>query len=135
MTQHQTPSKILNIATWLCQFLLALTFVWAASVKLFQPIDQLAQMWPWTADNPTLTRITGVFDLLCGLGLVLPAALRIRPILTTYAAYATIAIMVAAIVFHVSRGEASQIGFNVFVLLMAGFIAWVRSRKVIVHER
>ena len=127
MTQHQTPPKALNIASWVCQILLALTFVWAAGMKLFQPIEELAQMWPWTADNPTLTRITGVFDLLAGLGLVLPAAFRIRPVLTLYAAYGTIALMIAAIVFHVSRGEASQIGFNVFVLVAAMFIAWVRG--------
>ena len=127
MTQHQTPPKALKIASWVCQILLALTFVWAAGMKLFQPIEELAQMWPWTADNPTLTRITGVFDLLAGLGLVLPAAFRIRPVLTLYAAYGTIALMIAAIVFHVSRGEASQIGFNVFVLVAAMFIAWVRG--------
>jgi len=123
---EQTSSKALNIAAWVGQVLLAVTLVWAAGMKLFQPIDQLAQMWPWTGDNPTLTKITGVFDILGGLGLVLPAALRIKPVLTIYAAWGIIALMVAAIVFHVSRGEASQIGFNVFVVLLAAFIGWVR---------
>lgn len=130
-----TRQKNLNIASWICQLLLTATLVWAAGMKLFQPIDQLAQMWPWVGDNPTLTKITGIFDLIGGLGLTLPAALRIRPSLTVYAAYGVIALMVAAIVFHILRGEGSQIGFNVFVVLVAGFVAWVRSREVIIGER
>ncbi|MFD2521797.1 DoxX family protein [Emticicia soli] len=128
MTKHQTLSKPLNIATWICQILLSLTLLWAAGMKLFQPIDQLAQQWPWTADNPILTRVAGIIDLLGGLGLVLPMALRIKPMLTLYAAYGTIALMVAASVFHISRGEASLIGFNIFVAFVAGFIAWARSK-------
>lgn len=132
MIQHQTPSKALNIASWICQTLLAFTFVCAAGMKLFQPIDELAKMWPWTADNPALTRVTGVFDLLAGLGLVLPTAIRIRPVLTIYAAYTAVVLMIAAIIFHVSRGEASQIGFNVFVIVLLVFVAWVRSGKVVV---
>jgi hypothetical protein len=37
--------------------------------------------------------------------------------------------MIAASVFHISRGEAPQIGFNIFVGVVAGFIVWARSRK------
>lgn len=122
-------SKTLNIAVWLCQLLLAATLVWASSMKLFKPIDELAQMWPWVADNPTLTKITGIFDLLGGLGIVLPSVLRIKPVLTIYAGYGIIALMLAASAFHISRAEASQIGFNIFVGLVAGFISWARSRK------
>lgn len=135
MATPQASQKVLNIATWIAQLLLTATLVWAAGMKLFQPIDQLAQMWPWTGDNPTLTKITGIFDLLGGLGLILPAALRIRPAFTVYAAYGVVALMVAAIAFHISRGEGSQTGFNVFVVVVAAFIAWVRSRKVIIRER
>ncbi|RFS16981.1 DoxX family protein [Emticicia sp. C21] len=130
-----TPQKVLNITAWICQLLLTATLLWAAGMKLFQPIEQLAQMWPWTGDNPTLTRVTGVFDLLGGLGLTLPAALRIRPVITIYAAYSVIALMLAAIVFHISRGEGAQTGFNVFVVIVAGFVVWVRRGKVVISER
>lgn len=130
MTQNQILSKPLNIAAWICQILLSLTLLWAAGMKLFEPIEQLSQQWPWTADNPVLTRVAGIVDLLGGLGLVLPMLLRIRPALTLYAAYGTIALMVAASIFHISRGEVSQIGFNIFIALVAGFVVWVRSKKV-----
>jgi hypothetical protein len=38
--------------------------------------------------------------------------------------------MISAAVFHISRGEASLIGMNIFFLLLAAFVAWGRSKKV-----
>lgn len=35
----------------------------------------------------------------------------------------------SAILFYVSRGEGNQIGFNVFMLIAAVFIAWGRGKK------
>lgn len=130
MTKQQNTFSVLNITVWICQILLAATLIWASAMKLFKPIDELALMWPWTADNPTLTKITGIFDLLGGLGLILPAALRIMPTLTIYAGYGVIALMVAASTFHIARGEGSQIGFNIFVLIMVAFVIWARTKKV-----
>lgn len=129
MTSEQKAPKTWNIILWLAQVILALGFIWAAAMKLTQPTDKLAEMWPWTADNPSLVMLTGILDLLAGIGLVLPALLRIRPKLTIYAAYGTIALMVVAGIFHVSRGEASQIGINLFFAGLAGFIAWGRQKK------
>jgi hypothetical protein len=128
MTSYQKNAKLLNAALWVAQALLAITFIWAAAMKLFQPADQLAAMWPWTAAHEVLVKVTGMFDLLAGIGLVFPAMLRIQPRLTVYAAYGIIALMIAASIFHIVRGEASQIGFNIFVAIVAIFIAWGRGR-------
>lgn len=122
-------SKGLNIALWVAQGLISLTLIWAGYAKLFQPIEETAQMLPWALDNPGLLKFTGIVDLLGGIGIVLPAALRIQPKLTVFAAYGTIALMIAASVFHISRGEASLIGMNIFFLMLAGFIAWGRTKK------
>jgi hypothetical protein len=119
----------MNILLWIAQCLLSATFIWSAFMKLFQP-DKVAQMWPWAAENPMLSKITGVLDLLAGIGLILPALLGIQPRLTIYAAYGSILLMISASVFHVSRGEGSQIGFNIFVAVLAAFIAWGRQKKV-----
>ena len=129
MAGAQQPSKTMNILLWTAQALLSAAFLWSASMKLFQPTDKLAEMWAWAADNPELVQLTGVLDLLAGLGLVLPALLRIRPVLTLYAAYGTIALMAAASIFHIARGEASQIGVNIFFAVVAVFIAWGRQKK------
>ncbi len=125
MTEKQKISKPLNIAFWGLQVLLALTFIGSAYMKLFKP-EELP--WLWIHENPSLVKVTALFDLLAGLGLVLPSLLNIQPKLTIYAIYGTILLMFSACVFHISRGEASQIGFNIFVLLAAVFIGWGRKK-------
>lgn len=119
----------MNTILWIAQAVLSLGFIWAGLMKLFQPADKLAAMWPWTIDNPQLVTLTGVLDLLAGVGLVLPALFGIQPRLTVFAAYGTIALMIAASVFHVSRGEASEIGVNIFFAMIAVFIIWGRTSK------
>ena len=122
-------SKGLNIALWVAQGLISLTLIWAGYAKLFQPIAETAQMLPWALENPGLLKFTGMADLLGGIGIVLPAALRIQPKLTVFAAYGILALMIAASVFHISRGEASLIGMNIFFFILAGFIVWGRTKK------
>lgn len=126
---NEKNQKTWNIILWVFQVTLAATLIWASSMKLFQPADKLAEMWPWTAENPVLVKLTGVLDLLAAIGLILPSLFRIRPGLTIYAAYGTIALMIAAGIFHIARGEASLIGVNIFFLVFAVFIAWGRIRK------
>ncbi len=122
--------KGLNIGLWIAQSLIALTLIWGASVKLLQPLDETAKMLPWASDNPGLVLFTGIIDLLGGLGILLPAVFRIQPKLTVFAAVGVIALMILAIVFHISRGETSLIGMNIFFLLLAVFVAWGRTKKV-----
>jgi hypothetical protein len=119
----------MNIGLWIAQVILAAGFIWAACTKLLQPADKLAALWPWTADHPVLVKLTAVFDLLAGIGLIFPMLFRIQPRLTLYAAYGTIALMIAAGIFHISRGEGSQIGVNIFFAVLAIFILWGRQKK------
>lgn len=114
---------------WTAQCILAAGLLWASATKLFTPPEKLAAMWPWTADYPLLVKITAIADLLTGLGLVLPGLLRIYPHLTVYAALGTLALMLAAVVFHIARGEVSQTGLNVFFALLAVFVAWSYGQK------
>lgn len=129
MKNEPKESKVMNVILWIAQVILAISFIWAAMMKLFQSADKLAEMWPWTADNVSLVKLTGILDLLAGIGLILPALLRIQPKLTIYAAYGTIALMITASIFHIVRGEASQIGVNIFFAVFAVFIAWGRQKK------
>jgi len=128
MIAAQKTSKALNISLWIVQTLLAVTFIWTGYMKIFQPNDL---PFPWIRDNADLALITGCIDLLAGIGITLPALLRIKPQLTIYAAYGTIVLMIAASIFHISRGEAKAIGFNIFIIALAAFIVWGRQRKVI----
>ncbi|MFK7949849.1 MAG: DoxX family protein [Saprospiraceae bacterium] len=126
---NQKNNKAMNIGLWVAQGLVSLMLLWGAYAKLGMPAEELSAMMPWTAENPTLTTLTGIVDLLGGLGLILPALLKIQPKLTIYAAYGTILLMVAGSIFHGSRSEFSSIGMNVVLMAIAAFIAWGRSNK------
>lgn len=127
MTNQQAPSKALNIALWVAQVILAGSLIWASMLKLFQPIEKLSAMWPWTSQIPlTLVKFTGIIDLLGAMGLILPILLQVKPKLTPIAAICIIILMICASVFHIERGEASVIGVNIVFTIMAAFIAWGR---------
>lgn len=130
MASEQKKMTTMNIILWITQVLLAATFVWAGFMKIFKPEDL---PFPWIKDNKNLVIISGIVDLLGGLGIVLPTLLRIQPKLTIFAVYGIIVLMTFASVFHVSRGEAKDIGFNIFVALLAAFVVWGRHHKSTDH--
>jgi len=132
----QQKSKVLHVALWAVQLLLAATLVWAGAMKLFQPTEKLSAMWPWTGEIPAaFVKLTGLVDLLGAVGLTLPSVLRIQPKLTPLAAIGVIALMVCASVFHIVRGEASVIGVNIVFAGMAAFVAWGRFRRVTIASK
>jgi uncharacterized membrane protein YphA (DoxX/SURF4 family) len=132
MTVEKKTSKVINIILWIAQILLALTFIWAGFMKIFQP-EKLS--FPWIKDNANLVLVAGIVDLLGGIGIVFPSLFGIKPKLTIYAAYGIIVLMLAASIFHISRGEAKDIGFNIFMALIAVFIVWGRQKKAPILPR
>lgn len=119
-------SKALHIALWIVQVLLAVTLVWAAYMKLFQSPGALSAMWPWAGHvPPLLVKSTGIIDLIAAFGLVLPAWLNIRPVLTFIAAAGVVLLMLCATVFHLSRGESPV--FNIVFGVLAAVVAWGRQ--------
>jgi putative oxidoreductase len=73
-----------------------------------------------------LLRFIGVAELAGGLGLILPAATRIRPMLTPLAALGLATIMTLAFVFHIQRGEWDALPVNAVLGALAAFVAWGR---------
>jgi uncharacterized membrane protein len=130
MKNQKTTSKALNISLWAAQGILAAMFLMAGVMKSTQPIEQLGASLPWVNDvSLGLVRFIGISELLGGIGLLLPALLRIKPILTPLAAMGIFAIMVLAFVFHITKGEYEALGFNVILGAIAFFIAWGRYKK------
>jgi uncharacterized membrane protein YphA (DoxX/SURF4 family) len=120
-------SKTLHLGLWIAQWLLAVLFVGTGLWKLLTPIPKLAAMIPWAGQvSPAFLYFTALVDLCGGLGLVLPALTRIKPGLTALAALGCAALQLCAVVFHVSRGEAANTPFNVFLVAIALFVAWGR---------
>lgn len=126
MTDQQKSLKRMNIILWIAQVILAILFVMGAVMK-FMPIEKISTMMPWTGQiSPFIVRLLGIIDLLGATGLILPSLLRIKPHLTYWTAIGIILLMICAIIFHVSRGEGSVIGMNVFCIVLAGFVGWGR---------
>lgn len=135
MTSSNSSKKI-NIALWIVQSLLAAIFVMAGANKLFQPIPELAKMLPWVTSVPlAMVKFIGLSELLGGMGMLLPSLLRIKPVLTAYAALGIALVMIFATIFHISRGEVSVIGINFVFMAMATFVAWGRMKKVLITPK
>lgn len=124
----------LHIGLWVLQVLLALFFAMAGWAKITTPYNELAAGMAWVAAVPEwLVRFIGVAELAGAVGLILPAALRIKPILTPMAAVGLFIIMVLAAIMHLMRGE--PIMTNVLIGVVAAITAWGRFGPARILER
>ena len=126
----------MKVALWIAQALLALAFLAAGAMKLTQPLATLATSLAWTADVPgSLVRLIGLAEMLGALGLVLPAATRIRPRLTALAAAALALDMALASIFHLARGEAMMVPMTLILAALLAFVAWGRAARAPIAPR
>lgn len=134
---QQGPGRlILGISLWIAQVLVFCAFVTFGMMKIFMSISQLAARWEWPADVPEwFVRMMGVVDTAGGLGILLPGLTRIQPRLGVLAAFGCIAVQMSALSFHLMRGEVRPIPLNIILLSLCIFIAWGRSRKVVIEPR
>lgn len=98
----------MNRALWVLQVLLAVAFLFVGSHKLVTPRDQLVvePMAGWANDfTAEQIKLIGLAEVLGGVGLVVPAATGILPILTPLAAAGLTALMLGAAATHINRGE------------------------------
>lgn len=130
------PAKALVVTLWVVQVLLAVAFGMAGVMKSTMPIADLAQNMGWPGVVPAaLVRLIGVAELSGALGMILPAATRIRPALTPIAGLGLVLVMLLAAAFHLSRGEAQLVPINVVLGSLAAFVAWGRLRKAPIAAR
>ncbi|WP_250037544.1 DoxX family protein [Paractinoplanes maris] len=118
----------MNIVLWVIAGLLAAAFAAAGIMKLTQPKEKLAasgMAWMESYSAGTV-KLIGALEVLAAIGLILPAALDIVPVLVPLAALGLALIMVGAIVVHARRKENQAIGINVALLLLAAVVAWGR---------
>lgn len=129
-------SPTLHYGLWAAQVLLGLAFGAAGVMKVTQPIEALADAMGWAGAVPAaLVRFIGTAEILGALGLILPAATRIKPALTPLAAAGLTTIMTLASLFHVSRGEFGALPINLILGAVAAFIAWGRWTRVPIAPR
>ena len=125
--------KIMNIALWILQGLLAVAFLMAGGFKLLTPAEEMLAMG-MTAPILVL-RIAGITELLGVLGLILPSALRIKPRLTSIAACLLSIQMGLGAVYHLVMGEVDAIVPPLFLLVLCGIVAYGRFFKLPILSR
>lgn len=117
----------MNIVVWVLQIILGGAFVAAGAMKLTQPIEKLSANMPWvTRFKPSTVRFIGAVEILGGLGVILPWALDIAPILTPIAAVGLALIMLLAAVHHLRNKEYQGIVVNAVLFVIALVIAIYR---------
>lgn len=130
------PSRALHVTLWAAQLLLAALFFLVGYTHAAAPIEVAIQRAPWVASLPVaLVRFIGVAELAGALGLLLPAATRVRPMLTPLAAVGLATMMVLAIPFHLMRGEGSAVAINLVLGSLAVLVAVGRARWAPIADR
>ena len=120
---------------WVVQVVLGVYFV-AIGLLHFAVPDGLPEQMAWMYDLPTWLHVaSGTAEILGGLGLVLPAATRIRPGLTPLAAVGLATVMVLAALWHVPRGEFPNVASTLVTAAVLIWLAWVRWRAHPIEPR
>ncbi|MDP4095579.1 DoxX family protein [Paenibacillus sp. P96] len=113
----------MNIALWVVQGLAALGFLYSGWMKAFQ-YEKAKASWHWVSDVPKgFVSFIGIVELVGAVGLILPQALNIAPVLTPLAATGVAVIVLLGALFHVQRKEYKEIGVNIVFLVLALIVA------------
>jgi uncharacterized membrane protein YphA (DoxX/SURF4 family) len=116
-----------NIVLWIAAGLLALAMLGAGVTKAAQSKDKLRKNMGWVDDySDSMVKAIGVLEILAAIGLILPAALDIVPVLVPLAALGLVLTMIGAAVVHVRRNEVKTIAPSVVLLVLAAVVAWGR---------
>jgi uncharacterized membrane protein YphA (DoxX/SURF4 family) len=114
-----------NIALWVLQVLTALVF--GAHGVLFMRPERTAERIPWVRALPSpFVRALGALEILGAIGVVLPAITGIQPSLTVAAAGGLVAMMLLAILFHITRREWPNVVLNIALGALAFAVAYGR---------
>lgn len=96
----------MNTALWIVAGLLAAVFLMAGVGKLAGRKEAMEERMPWVTDfSQDQIRGIGAVEVLGAIGLILPAALDIAPVLVPIAATGLTLTMVGAAVVHLRRGD------------------------------
>lgn len=115
----------MNVALWIVAGLLAAVALAGGLTKTLVPMEKLtaAPGARWTALAGTrVVRTLGTLEILAAVGLILPAALDVVPVLVPLAALGLVALMVGAAFTHARRKEAPAIAMALVLLVLAALV-------------
>ncbi|MGE0214854.1 DoxX family protein [Mycolicibacterium sp.] len=116
----------MNVALWITSGLLAAAYLAIGGMKLALSKDKLAQnpnMAAMAGYPQAFIKSLGAVEVAGALGLILPWATGIAPVLTPAAAIGLVLVQVGAAIFHGRRREYKQLPVNAVFLALAAFVA------------
>ncbi|ROR90255.1 DoxX family protein [Nocardioides aurantiacus] len=123
----------MKTVVWVVSALLAVAFVMVGTGKL---VSSGADLEAAAGGIPVvLFRIAGVAEVLGAIGLVLPAATRIRPWLTPLAAAGLTLTMVCAVIADLVVGGGATALLPAVLGVLSAFVAWARRGPYAVAPR
>ena len=116
----------MNVLLWVLQILAALLYTASGVMKVFM-FDMVSKDVPSFGALPrNVWMALGVVELVCAVGLIVPAALRWRPGLTVAAAAVLAAESLVFIGVHVKYREPATLIMVIVLGLLMAFIAYGR---------
>jgi uncharacterized membrane protein YphA (DoxX/SURF4 family) len=117
----------MNVVLWVLAGVLAAAFLAAGVTKLASPKEKLAASMAWVEDfSPGMVKVIGGLEVLAAIGLILPAALDVVPVLVPLAAVGLVALMAGAAITHARRKEFPMIAINLVLVVLAVVVVWGR---------
>jgi uncharacterized membrane protein len=114
-----------NIALWIVQGVLCALFLGSGGMKVFAYEKYKEGVGRELDLSKGLVIFIGVSEVAGALGLILPMASGVAPVLTPLAAAGLGIIMLLATGFHLKRKESASM--TIVLLLLSAFVAWGRG--------
>lgn len=115
----------MNVTLWIGQILLAAIFLLSGSLKSTQSQERMIETGQTSAKIVPLPfmRLAGVSELFGVLGIILPWATGVAPVLTPAAAVGFCLVMALAAMVHARLREPRTVAVNLGILAVAAFVA------------
>jgi DoxX-like protein len=116
----------MNIVLWVLAGITAAVYLGAGGMKLATPREKLLENpnLGWVNDfSASAVKLIALAEVLGAIGLILPRALDIVPVLTPIAAVGLAIVAAGAIVVHLRRKEPKAVPLNAVLLVLAAFVA------------
>ncbi|WP_163571144.1 DoxX family protein [Fodinicola feengrottensis] len=123
----------MKIAVWIASALLAIAFLFAGGGKLLTPASDFQLMAPGVP--VVLMKLAGAAEVPDAIGLILPAATRIMPVLTPIAAAGLVLTMVGATITDIAIGQPASAVLPVVLGIFAALVAFARFGPYAVEPR
>ena len=125
--KDESKESLMNTATWIVQGVLAFALIGAGLMKLVKSREALLSSGPsmaWAEDfSDGRVKLIGLLEVAGAVGLVLPWALDVAPVLTPVAGIGVALLLVGAATVHLRRHENKAIGAPLFLAVLGVFVA------------